>query len=185
MTDRPAEILVVEGDEDVGIMLGQCLDASGDCRVTCVDSAADAMREELTARHDVIVVGMSLTDTEGLLLVKEIRVTNRCPVLLLADHPTADEMIEAMRLGVSDVLVKPFDVAEASGIVLKWAERAVTRKHRQRRYRRLRRLSSRIVSERRDIRQRMDLICRDLVYAYRNLAQRVSESGVLTREHLD
>jgi hypothetical protein len=28
----------------------------------------------------------------------------------------------------------------------------------------------------------MDLICRDLVHAYRNLAQKVARSGILTHE---
>ena len=61
------------------------------------------------------------------------------------------------------------------------AQRALVRRHQQRRYRRLRRLSSRIVRERRDLRQRIDLVCRDFVQAYRRLAQRVSESNLLPR----
>ena len=36
--------------------------------------------------------------------------------------------------------------------------------------------------ERRDLKQRMDLICRDLVHAYRGLAQKVSKSGILDQE---
>jgi hypothetical protein len=52
----------------------------------------------------------------------------------------------------------------------------------RRRYKRLRLLTARILRERRDLKQRTDLICQDLVNAYRGLAQKVAESGVLTQQ---
>jgi hypothetical protein len=51
----------------------------------------------------------------------------------------------------------------------------------QLRHRRLRKLTARIICERRDLRQRIDLICRDFVHAYRRLAQRVTEAELLSQ----
>jgi len=182
MTDKPLEILLVESDPELAEMIGHCLEEEESVQVTRAESASDALREELTARHDAVIASMSLPDGDGLALARELRATNKCPVILMADHPTADEAIEAMRLGVADILVKPFDISEAAETVHELGRRQMRRRHRRRRYRRLRRLSSRIVNERRDLRQRMDLICRDLVHAYRGLAQKVAESGMLTHE---
>ena len=182
MTNKPVEILLVESDLDLAEMLVRCLAEVGSAHVTHVASAAEAVREELTTRHDLLMIASSLDDAEGLGLVRELRVCNKAPVVLLAEHPTVDEAIEALRLRVAEVLMKPFDVAEACEVVVKLARQAAKRRHRARRYRRLREMSSRIVRERRDLKQRMDLICRDLVHAYRGLAQKVSKSGILDQE---
>lgn len=182
MTKKPVEILLVESDVDLAEMLERCVGETGAAHVTHVTSAAGAVREELTTRHDLLMIASNLDDAEGLGLIRELRVSNKAPVVLLAEHPTVDEAIEALRLRVAEVLIKPFDVAEACEAIVELARQSARRRRRTRRYRRLREMSSRIVRERRDLKQRMDLICRDLVHAYRGLAQKVSKSGILDRE---
>jgi len=182
MSEKPVQVLLVSSDEELAEMVLRCLHDAAWAEVTHVTTASDALREELTARHDVIVAAMSLPDGDGLALTREVRVTNRCPVILTAEQPTAEEVLEALRLGVTDVLLQPFDIADLIELVQSSAERRLRYRHRQRRYRRLRSMVSRIIRERRDLRQRMDLICRDLVYAYRNLAQKVAQSGMLTHD---
>ncbi len=183
MTRRGLEVLLVEDDADLAEMVGKSLRDAMSAQVTRVSSATDAMREELTARHDVVVASMSSPDT--LAFTRELRVRNRCPVILLADHPTTDEAIEAIRLGVTDLLVRPFDISDMVAVVQEAAQRHRKRQRNRVRYRRLRRVSSRIIRERHDLRQRMDLICQDLVRAHRELAQKVAESGLLTHEFHD
>jgi PleD family two-component response regulator len=182
MAEKPVQILLVDADDDLAEMIVRCMGDACWGEVTHVASASDAMREELTTRHDVMIACMSLPDGDGLGLTREIRVTNKCPVILIGEQPTADEAIDALRLGVTDFMVKPFDIVDLMGIARKSADRQLHRRHRHRRYRRLRSMVSRIIRERRDLRQRMDLICRDLVHAYRNLAQKVARSGILTHE---
>lgn len=182
MTEKPVELLLVSGDEELAEMLLRCLHDTSWAEVTHVATASDALREELTAQHDVVVTAMSLSDGDGLALVRELRVTNTCPVIVTADQVTVEEAIEALRLGVTDILIQPFDIADLIDLARRTAERRLRCRHRRRRYRRLRSMVSRIIRERRDLRQRMDLICRDLVYAYRNLAQKVAQSGMLTHD---
>jgi DNA-binding NtrC family response regulator len=41
---------------------------------------------------------------------------NRCPVLLMADEITIEQALEALRVGVADVLIKPFDLSGLTSI---------------------------------------------------------------------
>jgi len=182
MSRRPTEVLLVEADADLAEMIGRCLHDAMWANVTHVSTAAEAMREELTARHDVVITAMTLPDASGLALTRELRARNHRPIIILANHPTTDEAIEALRLGVSELLIKPFDMADLAAVVQEAGRRQRKRHHHRVRYRRLRRMASRIICERRDLRQRMDLICQDLVHAYRGLAQKVAASGLLVHE---
>jgi len=148
-------------------------------RVTNAESAADALREELTARHDLLLASTSLPDGDGLELVRRFHENNSAPVILMAEDPTAGEAIAAIRLGVADVLTKPFEMDYLSASI-----RKIIRAHRHRRrervrHQKLRKLVARIICERRDLAKRIDLICRDFVHAHRRLAEKVAHSGIL------
>lgn len=176
---RPFEILLVESDADLAAMLVTYLHESLQANVTHVQSAEEAFREELTARHDLLLAAMSLPDGDGLELVRQVRENNRCPAILMAQSPTAGETIAALRLGVADFLTKPFDMEYLLATVRKALKTRRLRCRELSRHRRLRKLVARIICERRDLAQRIDLICRDFVQAHRRLAEKVTQSGLL------
>lgn len=179
MAERPVEILLVEHDPQLAEMIREHLQAAMWAEVTHCPTADVAIREELTTRHEVVITDLTLPDADGLTLVHELRMTNPGPVILLADDPTIDDAREAIRLKVTELLIKPFDLADLSGLVESAAESERAERQRRHRYRRARRIARRIVDERQDLHLRMDLICRDFVQAYRRLAQKVAESGQL------
>jgi two-component system NtrC family response regulator len=182
MRKRPVEILLVENDSELAELIEGYLLEALSARVTSVGSAGDALRMELTHPHDVVLAALSLPDGDGLEFTRRLRVSNKCPVILMAESPTVDQMVGAIRLGVKDVLLKPFDLAAMADVVSAAIRSERTRRRRRRRYRRLRLLTGRIMHERRDLRERTDLICQDLVHAYRRLAQKIAESSVLSDE---
>jgi DNA-binding response OmpR family regulator len=182
MGSRPAEILLVENDVELAEMVGRYLGEALPVKVTTVGSAAEALREELTCRHDLVVVSLDLAEGETLEMIRQLRVSNRCPLILTANAPDAGELIEAIHLGVVEVLVKPFALENLSGVVRRAIRGAVRRRRLERRYRRLRRLTGRVLRERRELKERTDLICQDLVHAYRGLAERVAQTGILTHQ---
>lgn len=182
-TDSPFEVLLAESDAQLGATIARHLEEHAGVQVTRCRSIAQAVQEELTARHPLLITSTSLPEGDGFQLIHEIRSNNSCPVIFLAEEPTAGEVIAAMRAGVVDVLIKPVDLEYLSRIVKNMATCEHKRRRDQVRNRRLRRVASRIIHERRDLRHQMDLICTDIVQAYRRLAQQVSDTGVLTQQH--
>jgi DNA-binding response OmpR family regulator len=180
MAHRKPELLIVDPDRDLTDMIEGYLSAAMEVRITTVHTMAEAMREELTHRHDVVLAALDQEDGNGLELVRRIRETNRCAFLLMADEPDPRELVAAMRGGVDDVLLKPTNMAELADRLQAAIHARAQRRARRRRHRRLRLLSVRMISERRDQRQRTDLICKDLVQAYRALVHKVSAAGVLS-----
>jgi DNA-binding response OmpR family regulator len=181
MSEKPLEILLVEDDIELAEMIEQLFIDAVCARVTHVASAGEALCEELTAHHDLAIVSLSLPDADGLGFTRELRKSNKCPVIIVATNPTVDDAIEAVRLGVNEFLVKPFDMAYLADVVSMLGQRQQERQRRRTRYRRLRKISSRIIRERRDINRRLDLICRDFVHAYRRLAKKVTEFGLFIK----
>ena len=181
MTDRPVEILLVENDVELCDMIVRQLDAAIFGRVTVVDSASAAMREELTGRHEVIIISAELPDDDSFSLLREIRVTNDCPVVITASETRIEQTLEAIRQGATSWFEKPFDLEQFTEVVKSAAEREMTKRREQARHRRLRRIASRVVREREDLNERMELLCRDLVQAYKRLAEKVTESGIIAK----
>lgn len=182
MAKRPVEILLVEQDADLAEIIDDALHEVMSVQVTYTDSVDEVLREERSHKHDLVIVNWKLADGDGLELLRQLRISNQCPVILTGDKPTVEQTIEAVRLGARDILVKPFDP-----VVLAESARAAVRiemiHRRQRsRYRRLRILTGRIIRERRDLKDRIELICQDVVRAYRRLAQKVVESNVTVNE---
>lgn len=179
MGRRRLQVLLVEDDTDLAELIGRYLSESLRADVTHVETAGEALREELTAQHDLLVASMELPDGEGLELVRRVHENNPCPAILLAEGPTAGDAIAAVRLGVVDILTKPFDLEYLANTIRRAAADHRGRRRERARHKKLRRLVAKIICERRDLAKRMDLICRDFVQAHRRLAEKVTQSGVL------
>ncbi len=181
MPKRSVNILLVESEPSLAEMIEECLLEVMQVQINRVSCAGEALREELNHRHDLVITELSLPDADGLELVRRIQVSNKCPTILLADSPTPEDLIDAMRLGIRGVAPHPIDTVDLVRTI-RGVLRTELRQRRQRtRYRRLRLLTGRILRERRDLRERIDLICKDVVQAYRRLAQDVASSGILER----
>ncbi|GAF86586.1 unnamed protein product, partial [marine sediment metagenome] len=119
---------------------------------------------------------LELDDGNGVELAERLRMLSARPIILLADDPTTEDTLAAMRLGVRDLLIKPFPVTD----LLDAAERALrsqeVRQAHTAKYHRMRKLLRRVLRERRELNQRVELVCRDLVGAQRRLMHRVFDS---------
>ena len=175
MPDAPDKILVVEPDPDVVEILVAALSRRFDAQITCVGSADHCLDTDMIEPHDLVIAEMDLPDSEGAALAEQLIALRVRPIILLAYEPTLEDAIEAMRLGVRDLLCKPFGVnalLDAAAGALRGQQL-----HRQHgtKYRQMRELVRRVIRERRDLNRRVELICRDLVGAQRRLAHRVLE----------
>jgi DNA-binding response OmpR family regulator len=147
------------------------------------------MDVELTEPHDLVIAEIepaggvpalteprsSFASSGRLPLVEQLASLGGRPIILLADEPTRAEMIHALRLGVRDLLLKPFPVEQLLDAAERVLHEVEVRQQYLARYRKMRGLTRQVIRERRDLKQRIDLICRDLVGAHRRLVHRVIE----------
>ena len=175
MTAGPTKILLVEPDPDIMEMLVTALAQRFDAQITCVADAESCLDTDMIEPHDLVIAEMDLIDAQAEELAEQLQTLRHRPIILLADDPTAEDAIEAMRVGVRDLFIKPFPVEE----LLDSAERVLRghQIHMQHgtKYRRMRDMVRQAIRERRDLNRRIDLVCRDLVGAQRRLVHRVLE----------
>jgi len=173
MPEGSAGVLLVEHDLAVADTIVRHLAETLRTPPTHARSAPEALQRLCERSYEVAVCDLSLPDAPGLDLIRRLRSVGDPAVIALADEPTVENAIEAIRLGVTDLFAKPVDLDRLGEAVRNALEHRRRQRREQLRQRRLRELTSRIVRERRALRQRTDLICRDLVHAYRRLAEKV------------
>ncbi len=178
MPTRTPKIMLVEPDSEVLEILVAAMSDRFDAHITCVDSAESCLDVEVVDPHDLVVAELELEDASGLELSEHLMSLSHRPVVLLADAPSTEEAIAALRLGVRDLFTKPFPVSQ----LLESAQQAITGQHIRRehavKYHRMRSLVRTAIRERRELNKRIELVCKDLVGAHRRLAHRVLEIGV-------
>ena len=119
---------------------------------------------------------MDLTDSDGIELAERLTELGRRPIIVLADDPTASDAIDAMRSGVCDMFPKPFPVNDLLDAVERELRQCEVERAQAAKYRRMRKAARKVLRERRELSQRVELVCRDLVGAHRRLVHRFLES---------
>lgn len=107
--DRPINVLLVEDDADDAHLVRSLLDGSARTRfqVSCRSSLAEALAELGVVTPDVVLLDLSLPDSqgfEGLNLISHGH--RRVPVVVLTGLAEAEAGIEALGLGAEDYLLK-------------------------------------------------------------------------------
>lgn len=105
-----AKVLVVDDDRLVRSLLTQVLSEMG---LPCVEagSGEEAIRYLADGHADLVLLDIIMTGMDGLetlRVVREIKPT--LPVIMTTGERKFDSVIEAMRLGAFDYVVKPFQV---------------------------------------------------------------------------
>jgi CheY-like chemotaxis protein len=120
---EPLSVLVVDDEPQVVEHLSAGLELLGyaTCRAA---SAAEAMaRLAGDPRIAVVITDIRMPGGDGLSLAQDILQGNRAAspiqVVLITGHATLDDATTALRAGVSDMLRKPFRLAEAAAAVEK------------------------------------------------------------------
>jgi DNA-binding NtrC family response regulator len=111
------EILLVEDDSSLAASLEHVLALAG-YGVT-VATCGEVGRERASQKRFVAVVtDFKLPGLSGLDLVKQIHAMNvRVPIILMTAHGTAELAIEAIKWGVYDFLLKPFEMPDLLAMI--------------------------------------------------------------------
>ncbi len=112
-TATQAQIFFIDDDPKTGELMQRfCGDANISCTIFQQPSAAlNAFKQ--TSQVDLIVSDLQMPGMTGIELLKEIRkLDTDIPFIILTGYANVDNAIEALRLGASDFLKKPFDMDE-------------------------------------------------------------------------
>lgn len=173
MRERRTRILLVVPDAGLTDRLAAALTERFHALITGVADAPAALDADLTCPYDLVIADMDLGDFTGVQLAEHLVTLGDRPIILLGAEPLTEDVIEALRLGVCDVLNRPFPIEQLLDAVQVAVHGAKMRRAHLVKYRGMRDLVRRVIRERRDLNKRIDLLCRDLVSAQRRLMQRV------------
>lgn len=172
MTGKDMRILFVAQDTPATSALVQHAVMNLDADIVLVDTVEDAKSFVGQGQFDVILAAASLSDGQGIDLLRT-PIAADTPFILIEDTLDAGRVLETMRLGAADVVHSQHTAGEVISTIDQAVRRGSLCRRDIRRTQRLRRLSSKLIRDRRELRQRVDLICKDLVVAYQRLAEKV------------
>jgi len=109
---EPFRVLVIDDDPGVRDYMEALVSRQG-YEVHAVADGEEALGSLQRARPDLITLDVVLPGMDGLAVLAELKKRlPDVPVVMLSGHGQARNIVEAMRLGASDFLRKPFEVEE-------------------------------------------------------------------------
>jgi excisionase family DNA binding protein len=119
---RP-RVLVVDDEASIRDLLAKTL-ALAEYDVDVAPDGRSALERMRMYPYDLLIADLKMPGMDGLTVIREAkRYKNDLPVIIITGFSTESSAIEAINLGVSGYLTKPFRVPE----VLKQAEKALGR----------------------------------------------------------
>ena len=108
----PAQILLVEDDQELRALLERGLEEEG-FAVTGMSTGAEAMERAGVAAPDALVIDVGLPDADGRDLCQALRAQGvQTPVLFLTARDALADRLAGFGAGGDDYMTKPFSLAE-------------------------------------------------------------------------
>lgn len=104
-------ILVVEDDKQICEMVRKTLIKEG-YRVNTAFNGEDGLREFRSKAYDLVILDIMMPKLNGLEVLKEIRVKNNTPIIILSAKDSDVDKAIGLGLGADDYLSKPFSLIE-------------------------------------------------------------------------
>lgn len=112
-----AKILIIDDEEHMCWALERAMRQEG---YQAISTTRGSKGLELIKEHapTLVILDLKMPEMDGLEVLKKIRELNpRLPVVMLTAHGSIETAIEAMKLGASDYLTKPFDLDELKLVI--------------------------------------------------------------------
>jgi two-component system OmpR family response regulator len=105
-------ILIVEDDHKLGALLEQGLQEDG-FEVARANDGEEAVAKAVAADYDLILLDYMLPKKNGYEVTVELRRAGwRTPILMLTARDAPEDLRDALRAGVNDLMGKPFRFGE-------------------------------------------------------------------------
>lgn len=117
-------VLVIDDDETIRSVCRQILIRNG-AEVVCAGTLAGAEVALRNQRFDLLLLDMKLPDGSGISLLKYVKIHHfDMAVVVMTAFATVSSAVEAMRIGASDYITKPFAMEELTLILQRTGQRA-------------------------------------------------------------
>ena len=118
----PQSILVIDDEAAIGLGCRRVLSAKGH-EVEALQNPIEGLRVAMSGNYDIILVDLRMPEMDGLELLRQLkRAGVPSEVIIITGNSSVQSAVEAMRLGASDYLSKPFSPEELTMVVRKVAE---------------------------------------------------------------
>lgn len=102
-------VLVVEDERDIRELLRRYLERAG---ISVLTTASGAEAMQLLSAADLVLLDLGLPDIDGTDLLREIRILESLPVIVLTARSATEDRILGLELGADDYVTKPFSPHE-------------------------------------------------------------------------
>jgi len=118
-----ANILIVDDEEVVCEFLSQALSRAG-FSITAVCRPVEALEIAARQHYDLAILDIKMSQMDGISLARKLRsVSPSSDIILITGYGSFENALEAIKLGVSDFIEKPFNVGELLVSVKRLIER--------------------------------------------------------------
>ncbi len=111
MNKNKFHILVVDDDDRIRELVKQYLEENKFLVTTAAD-AFEAKKKIDIIKFDILILDIMMPGKSGLSLTKEIKKTNKTPIILLTAKGETADRIQGLEIGADDYLGKPFEPKE-------------------------------------------------------------------------
>ncbi|HSN29307.1 MAG TPA: sigma-54 dependent transcriptional regulator [Kofleriaceae bacterium] len=118
-----AQILIADDEPKLGKLVVEMLTAAGH-QAAHVAGGKAAVEWIKSTPPDIVLTDLRMPDIDGLAVLRESKkLAPGTDVVMMTAHATAQNAVEAMRLGATDYLIKPFAMEELRMRIARIAER--------------------------------------------------------------
>ena len=105
------KILLVDASRTIRNIQKNTLASMGHTDVLEAADGVEALSVLGAQRPDLVLVDWNMPNMDGITLVRKVRETNKTlPLIMCTTEAQKDRVIEAVKAGVNDYVVKPFNV---------------------------------------------------------------------------
>lgn len=106
-----SQILLVEDDELTQILLKSYLEKES-FEISVARNASEMSQLLKQQKFTLIILDLGLPDEDGLVLIRQIRMTSDIPIVVITSRNDQSDRNAALEIGADDYLAKPFDPVE-------------------------------------------------------------------------
>jgi len=104
-------ILVIDDDQRLRLLLKQFLEKNG-FRVSDAENTDQAKKIMKSLIFDLLVIDIMMPGQNGLEFLKEVRLKNNVPALMLSAMSALEDRLDGLEFGADDYMTKPFEPRE-------------------------------------------------------------------------